>query len=269
MIQIILGEVGSGLTLFGLFWITFGMLWIFLGGVGSGKTLLMVREAVCTPNWRQNFMYGFKVNIKNYHALKVSEMMNIAEGTPKNFFIDEAYALIESRGSGSSKLSRFMSYILFQSRKRFIDFYLSAQIGGTLDCRFRRLCDYVVFCHVTPLPPADPAKFTYIIYNKHTKIPTRRILLASSAQKYYALYNSWQTVQPFDIDSIKAVLTMQENPELAEGEISELADLIEPYFKNRKITHDSVAYALFKSKKPKIYEREVYQELLLRASSEV
>lgn len=116
--------------------------------VRQGKTLWTTIVAINEYNHAFRNRYtprplfaNYKINLPNWHPLKPETLFAINKKRyPRSLvLLDEAYAWIESRGSGSSNLNKFMSYILFQSGKRGIDFMLTDQIEGTIDTRYRQL----------------------------------------------------------------------------------------------------------------------------------
>jgi hypothetical protein len=98
---------------------------------------------------------------------------------------------LESRISGST-INRYLSMILFQSRKRGIDFILTAQLLSSIDLRFKNMADIYML--------ADRMRggFAYTVFfpGKHGK----RVLTLSeeTASKYWDRYDTMQLINPVD-----------------------------------------------------------------------
>ena len=98
------------------------MLVSVLGDIRVGKTLFTSILA--------KYSYGkvyanYKLDIPQYYKLEPTDLFKL----PNNceVFIDEAYTWLEARTSGAD-LNKCSSYILFQSGKRTINIYLTAQL---------------------------------------------------------------------------------------------------------------------------------------------
>ena len=165
-----------------------------LGDVGSGKTLLATAFAL----YEKRPVYAnYKIKIPNYHEMRPEILAKL--NIPSLAILDEAYAWIESRRSGKP-INTFMSYILFQSRKREIDFILTDQLLGTIDVRFRQMTNYEIHCrHIVDIG------FQYTFYKLSgftTYQPTTYIMPYSVAEKIYPLYDSWELINPIDDEMI-------------------------------------------------------------------
>lgn len=132
---------------------------VLIGDKGAGKTLLM------TYMLHQDYLNGKRI-ISNYklnfpHEILNSNMLmhHREELHDAVIGIDEASLYMDSRRS-MSEFSVTISYFLFQSRKRSVDVYLTAQQIGSLDVRLRDNCDFIVWCR--------PGK----IVNKNGKLVT-------------------------------------------------------------------------------------------------
>jgi len=112
------------------------MLGEVMGHLGSGKTLwLTALTQEVSPNTK--IYANYHIDCKNFKLVDVQDLEEIKNGL---LLIDEAYLWLESRTSGS-ELNRYLSYLIFQSRKRGFDVFASTQINTALDLRFRMLTD--------------------------------------------------------------------------------------------------------------------------------
>jgi len=120
------------------------LLILVLGHMGSGKTLFLTILGYMT---KAKVISNFKLNYpnKSVENLSITQIINEDFKEKVVILLDEAWLYLDSRRSSSS-LNQIFSYILFQSRKKNLNFYLTAQLGNTLDVRFRRLADFIVYC---------------------------------------------------------------------------------------------------------------------------
>lgn len=106
-----------------------------VGNLGTGKTLLMTYIA---EQYRDETVYSnFTIKLPNIVPIDVYTIGNIKQGI---VLIDEAYEWLESRLSGSD-VNLYLSRLVFNSRKRGLDVFCSAQLGSSLDIRFRDLAN--------------------------------------------------------------------------------------------------------------------------------
>jgi len=168
---------------------------VVLGDVGSGKTLIATILAI-----RSNKKIYANYTIKDEKFTKI-EPIDLATLNEKAIIIiDEAYDWLESRISGRD-INRFLSYILFQSRKRGIDFTLTAQLFSTIDVRFRQMANYFI------LAEEHPDGFAYKLIKNSLKHYGRVSFLLpfSEAEKYYDKYDTFEIINPIDDNMLEAV----------------------------------------------------------------
>ena len=211
------------------------MLVPILGDIGTGKTLL----ATIIASLSQRDVYAnYPMNIPQYHALEVTDILEIA--WEADFIIDEAYAWLESRGSAGDDINKVLSYILFQSRKRNVNFYLTAQLYGTVDCRFRQESDLYILCDATyrfdELLGYIPIVFKYNIVDKRGR-QRRFELLPEVAAEYYPLYDTMGIVEPLHLPELQASLLKRDGKQFYD-KAKEIALRIYPDLKD--VTHASV-----------------------------
>jgi hypothetical protein len=167
-----------------------GLTTIF-GDVGSGKTLLAV---ILAMNDDRPIYANFKIDSPRYRPLEPEMLATLGE-EPCLVIIDEAYIWLESRLSGKD-INRYMSYILFQSRKRLISFILTVQLLSTIDLRFKGLTDTYVLAQRTKLG----FKYT-MMYPGHRK-RKKFTLSYIAAQRYFPMYDTMQKIDPIDDNMI-------------------------------------------------------------------
>ena len=197
------------------------MLYLFEGDVRSGKTLRATIKAYRYtkrfPN--RNIYSNYKLNIKffpNFKALKPEMLFGINE--PCLILIDEIYAWIESRTSGKD-INLYMSYILFQSGKRGMDFIITAQLESTFDLRYREMINFITECQkILKNPRGNPSDVGNILgfFYSEQKItrhgryrPKRYFLRIASAIKYFQMYDTLEKIDPIDKELIYNITTDQ------------------------------------------------------------
>lgn len=180
---------------------------------------------------------NFILNIPNYRPLDVIDFIDL----PNNIdvFIDEAYTWLESRTSGFF-LNRFLSYILWQSRKRTIDIYLSAQRFRSLDLRFRDEADVIIKCQ--PRANLDSDDFVYnflwVADNRRAKFRIKY----EDAKKYFVNYDTFEIVEPYTKEEFLNKL-LEKFPEKRWKKAVKIAKELKEENDGKEFTHD-VVYAL-------------------------
>lgn len=160
---------------------------IIYGDIGSGKTLLATAIAV---NEKDRDIYSnYKIKCDRWNNLEPQMLYGINK--PTLAILDEAYSYLESRMSGKD-INRYLSYILFQSRKRHIDFILTAQLLSTIDLRYKGLADTYIYAERTK------NSFNYVAMFPGRR--SRRIFTMpfDIAGKYFTLYDTFEKVDPID-----------------------------------------------------------------------
>jgi len=168
------------------------MLIMVHGDVGSGKTLFSTGFAMQDT---RPLYANYRIHRKGWHDLKPSMLVTLDK--PSLVIMDEAYTWLESRTS-SSHLNRYLSYILFQSRKRQMDIILTAQLQRTVDVRFRLMANYEVYCESTDIG------FLYEITKISSRAvyrPMRMFLSFNEAESIYPKYETYEKI-PINTDLV-------------------------------------------------------------------
>ena len=111
--------------------------------------------------------------------------------------LDELWAWLESRGSGSSSNNRVLSHVAFQSGKSGFDIIWSAQLSSSVDKRIRLLTDYF---YVTLTPSIDYFKYAYVSATKVVRFKLPRI----KAANYYKYYDTQERIMPLEAGEIRS-----------------------------------------------------------------
>lgn len=221
-----------------------------IGDVGSGKTLFATYLA--TKDERPIYS-NYKLKLKNYHDLK-PEML-VSMNKPSLVIIDEAYTWLESRTSGKD-INRYLSYILFQSRKRGMDIILTDQLIGTIDVRFRLLTNYEIFAE------NDGDNFIYRIYKKsafNSFKPLRVIMPYEVAEKLFSVYDSWELINPID-DNL--IFNVAEDKSSSIKEVDRIVSVLLKKFEPEEISKGIVSNHCIRHNYPNKYIDLIYNSIL-------
>jgi hypothetical protein len=120
----------------------------FIGKMGSGKTLSMVREAL------KYYVKGYRI-LSNFHLkipyepINFDELYAMAENQKSLqnvvLLLDEVHILLDSRSS-VSKVSKIMTFWLNQTRKMGVKLFFTTQYLHQVDKRLRSGTDMVAQC---------------------------------------------------------------------------------------------------------------------------
>lgn len=223
------------------------MLVIILGPKGSGKTLFATTRALVS---KREVYSNYRIDIENYNHLEVMDLVDIENNV--DIFIDEAYVWLESRISGFF-LNRFLSYMLWQSRKRDIDLYLTAQKFRSLDLRFREECDVLVKCEPRININKDDFHFSILWIAEDRE--NNFVLSYKDAKKYFPIYDTYQIIEPYTKEELNFEL-LKRDPERRWEKAMEIGDRIKKDLNT--ITHPTINAVLMKNGFNTTYEPLVY-----------
>lgn len=213
------------------------------GNIGSGKTLLLV--IIATTSKRKIFS-NFQLDLPLYNELEVINLVNLENNI--NVFIDEAYTWLESRTSYKA-INRYLSYIIFQSRKRNIDVYITSQMFSTVDIRFREQSNILIHCK------RIDDNFHYYFNIVGSEKMNHFILPLKEGKEYFKLYDTMEIIQPNNKQELEFDLLKQYPNQLLE-KVIEISKIIKPNLK--KITHDSIKASLLMNGYNTSYEKYLY-----------
>lgn len=224
--------------------------------MGSGKTLLETKMILDT---KQQVLANYAIyeddektkKHPNVKDLEIGELLHLPY--EKCYVVlDEAYAYLESRVS-MSKLNLYMSYILFQSRKRGITFILTAQLANSLDNRFLNLADIIIV--------ANQVKdgFMYVITNGRV---FRKILMNwKQAEKIWNKYDTSQVILPPQIQDLETQVQILDKKKLKQ-KIDELEEKFKQEYPDiKKISHALVDGFLVDLEESDVYSSYLYARL--------
>ena len=214
-----------------------------IGNIGSGKTLLL---AIIGKHSKRRIFSNFQLDLPLYNELEIIDLLDLENNII--VFIDEAYTWLESRTSMST-LNRYLSYIIFQSRKRNIDIYTTSQMFSSIDIRLREQSDIIIECRII-----DDG-FQYTFRDSYNRKISTFILPYSKAKKYFSIYDTYEIVEPNHKQELEFNLLQQYPNKLLE-KVKEIAEAIKD--KIKKITHDSIKATLLLSGYNTSYEKYIY-----------
>lgn len=223
------------------------MLAITLGPKGSGKTIIITKIALAS---KREVFSNYWIDSPNYNHLEVMDLVDINNNV--DIFIDEAYVWLESRISGFF-LNRFLSYMLWQSRKRDIDMYLTAQRFRSLDVRFREECDVLIKCE--PRINLDKDDFNYTLFWIAEDKEKKFTLTYEDAKKYFPMYNTYQIIEPYTKEELNFEL-LKRDPERRWAKAMEIGDIIGKDLEI--ITHPIISARLMKFGYDSSFEPLIY-----------
>lgn len=160
------------------------MLTLIEGNLGSGKTLI---ATIIGKHSKKDVVSNYQLN---YPFLQFDlETFVASRYDNKTILLDEAYVYMDSRNSMATT-NKLMSYVLFQSRKKNLSIFLTIQLTGTIDIRYRKLVDFIIHAE------RYREGFRYIIYRPSDPTTYSYALLPyQQAKQYFELYNTNEVVQ--------------------------------------------------------------------------
>lgn len=231
------------------------MLITILGNLGSGKTLLMVclsyySKLKVISNFQLSFIH------KQCESFNLSMFLR-CEYSDCIILLDEAYSYLESRVSGS-ELNRIMSYMLFQSRKKNVLLYITAQLLSSIDKRYRQLSDIFIIAERKNLD------FQYFVYFNNQV--TSFILKFEKMLPFFDLYNTNEVISTTDN---KILFDVKESNDKLEAIIEYTTEIKNYYYKKgiKSITKNLIdLYITTHTNIPKFLAKEIHSYIQLEKS---
>lgn len=181
------------------------MIILFIGTVGSGKTLSMTVEAY------KYYKRGFRV-FSNYHLafphtkLTKKVFMGLIED-PESLqnaviCLDEMHIWIDSRSSMSKK-NKLITYFLLQTRKRDVRLLATTQHLHQVDKRLRDTADVLVYCENMSNKSSLVGGNQRILirqdfFYQYSRSPPKTLVI--HANPYFGIYNTREIVDFTDDD---------------------------------------------------------------------
>jgi len=171
------------------------------GGLGSGKTLLVVRYLLKDYFNKQAIYANFGLKKIKYTKLNVMDILELdKEGFNLNDLsvaIDEITVFADCRTS-MKKMNRFLSYFILQTRKRNVTMYYTTQDINMVDLRLANHTDIRVLAEKIEKPEGgyyeDYRRYT--IYDLRDLRHFRWKQFTLNITKYYKYYDTYEVILP-------------------------------------------------------------------------
>lgn len=236
------------------------MLVNYVGDVGSGKTLMTTGLAMSDSRL---VLANYNIKIPNFKPLKPEMLLTLDESQPALVILDEAYAWLESRRSGTP-MPIYMSYILFQSRKRFIDILMTDQIEGTIETRYRQMLNWRVECYAE-----GELGFSYHFYKRARggfRGPFRKFLPMNKAEPIFPYYDTLEIVEPMDKELIYKI---SEDKVETVDKVDEIVDAILKKLPLNAVKKAVVADYCLRNKHPHYLVELVYNRIKTKIAENI
>lgn len=171
------------------------MIIAYLGNIGSGKTLSMVKKAYEQFKRGKTIYSNFKLNFP-YKELTLDILLDMRS---KDFdlknsviLIDEAHIYLDSRRS-ASKINLIISYFILQSRKKSCDIYYTTQFIDQVDKRLRQTSHAYILCKTRHINQVTTITLNTIELRKVEG--SKIIYKAFKSNPYFDMYDTNEIVE--------------------------------------------------------------------------
>jgi len=224
---------------------------------GSGKTLDMTFVNITHFQQYQYMRANYLIRgMNNYVPLELEDLGQIKEPTVVS--IDEAYVWADARNAMDA-INIYLSYHLFQGRKRGIGFLVSTQIAESVDVRFRLMANVLIVCE------RRGDRFHYqphVIQVKNRRRTIRKITPYSyslqNASYIFPYYDTFEIVESSELREANAKVMSPERRKARTKEIVEAIFKSEEYGNQSKITRPNVRAFLFNEGFAMSFEDDAY-----------
>lgn len=177
------------------------MITMYIGGMGSGKSLSMVRQAYHYYKQGYTILSNMKLNFP--HTVINSEMIRKFASNRENLYntvilIDEIHIFIDSRRSSSSK-NLMASYFITQTRKQKVKLLGTSQHRHQLDRRLRDNVSIYIDCEKIELPMMYKDGNPTLLVINHVNTPKRYEKMTFIGNPYFKLYDTEEIIFDDDI----------------------------------------------------------------------
>lgn len=231
---------------------------VIVGDVRTGKTSLMSALAMdMIEDMGDQVQVYHNYNFQHPNAIKVQpeDLYKITrDGKEHLVLLDEAYAWLEARCSGTNEVNEYLSYILFQSGKDETTFVLTVQLFSTIDRRFRKMANILIEAE------RDPSGFIYTFMKPDLSDWSMYYIEESDMEPYFEAFKTFEKVQPIDENMLIRVIT--DKTKLG-PEVSKIIDKLHEINKGTW-TRGAIDAWLRNNRYAEAYGKYVYEELKLR-----
>jgi hypothetical protein len=219
---------------------------LILGEVGSGKTLFLVWNALCTLD--NEIWANIYIKHPRFKRLQIEDFIDIPIGV--DIFIDEGYRLLESRRAMNS-FNLHISEIKEQRRKTNSAWYITAQFQDLIDVRFANRYNKRVDCRTRYNDTDDfHYRIEHVIANKPNILEHKKIEYNDAKHHLFPYFHTFEKVHVENRDKREYDL-IKDDAEKIWDKIQEYIPLIENDYENGIIaeyTKDLVDYSCMRHK---------------------
>lgn len=176
------------------------MIIVYVGGMGSGKSLSMVKEAYNYHLQGYEVLSNMKLNFP-YTPITSKTIQEFAKSKKGLYntvvLIDEVHIFVDSRRSASKK-NLSISYFITQTRKQKVKLLCTTQHRHQLDRRLRDNVNIYVDCekHILPLQYKDTGETLLIVNYVNTRKRQEKVTFVGNP--YFGLYDTEEIIMDFD-----------------------------------------------------------------------
>jgi hypothetical protein len=168
----------------------------YVGDMGSGKTLSMVKMAYSLYSKGYTIFSNFRLNFP-FQYFSLDEILGYAENDTNFintvFLVDEAHIFMDSRAS-MTKRNLILSYFILQTRKKNVWLFFTTQYYHQIDKRLRASSNAIVECSSKVLDNGSMYVLNVFNIMKSNKIVTKNF--AFYGNKYFDLFNTNEIIRP-------------------------------------------------------------------------
>jgi len=171
------------------------------GGLGSGKTLLMVRYLFKDAEKDYNIYSNFSLKGIKHKPLDVMEILKLDKDDTHlddvSIGIDEITVFMDCRTS-MSKANRILSYFILQTRKRNVTLYYTTQDITMVDKRLEKYTDIRIVADKIYKEDGEAIENLrkYTIFDLRDRRNFKMVKFVLDITKYYDYYNTNQVILP-------------------------------------------------------------------------
>lgn len=179
------------------------------GGLGTGKTIQLVRYLAKDSHAGHDIYANFGLNKIKYNPIDIKELLEFEKEninfTNATIGIDEITVFVDCRTS-SSRSNRIFSYFVLQSRKRNVNVYYTTQSCSMLDKRLVEHTHIIILCDfhyqevvdendvIHKIPMDNWRHYTILDFRNPRDI--KRTAFSMDITKFYPYYDTDEIIQP-------------------------------------------------------------------------
>jgi hypothetical protein len=172
------------------------MILIYVGTMGSGKTLSMVREAY--NYYQQGYRILSNMNLNfDYEPISSVDIMNFAKKKTALYntviLIDELHIFMDSRRAVSKK-NLMSTYFITQTRKQKVKLLGTTQHRHQIDRRVRDNTDCFIDCEKVELPLLYKGGKEILLIINHVNTRKRYEKVSFVGNPYFNLYDTEEII---------------------------------------------------------------------------